>query len=348
MRRILALAFVIGALAIPHLANAVATASAPSLLIPPGARADGMGRAHVALAEGPTSVWWNTGGLAFTEERSATLMHTKLVPGLADDVYYEYLGGCMPLEDVGGVALNIIYLTYGKSQAITAEEVYLGEFRSYEWSATGGIGFKVNENLGFGAALKVVYVMLAPAWATPEGKKGAGSSFGVDLGVLYRFFEPLLGNDQLNLAVVITNIGPKITFIDAAQASPMGHYVKLGVMYAPFITEQYAIRLTYDFDQPTVIAEDMSFFRRIVDFKRPLFGSVEEPIQHFGGEAAYTQGNIAAAVRLGYVYDPEGTIEDWTFGLGVKLGQFGVDWAMSPQAQTLEENVHKFSVTVSF
>jgi len=351
MRRIVALALILGVLIVPNVAEAQSTAGAQSLLITPGARADGMGRAYIALADDPTSVWWNVGGLAFTKERTATLMHTKLVPGLADDVYYEYLGFSQPMEDVGGVGANIIYLTYGKSVAVDEYGNEGEKFGSYEVAATGAIGFKLNEKIGFGAALKVVYVMLAPAWATPEKKKGAGSSFAVDFGFLYRehgVIPWLGGTDQLNVAVVLTNVGPDIAFIDEGQSSPLGHILKLGIMYEPYRGETTAFRVTYDLNQPMIISEDIGFFDRLVDIKKPLFGSREQPIQNLGGEFAYTQGNILAAARFGYVYDPEGTIEDWTFGIGVGLGQFGIDWAMVPQARSLEENVHKFSINVKF
>jgi hypothetical protein len=331
-------------------AEAQSTAGAQSLLITPGARADGMGRAYIALAEDPTAVWWNPGGLAFTNERSATLMHTKLVPGLADDVYYEYLGYSQPLEGVGGLGANIIYLTYGKSTAVTDEEENLGEFTSYEVAATGSLGFEVTPNFGFGAALKYVYVDLAPEWATPDRRDGSGSSFAVDLGLLYRNIHTgLLSSDRLNLAVVLTNLGPNISFIDEGQSSPLGHIVKMGLMYEIFDTGQYGCRVSYDFNQPVIVSEDgTGFFDRFTDFKRPLFRSREEPIQHFGAEATYHQEKLGIAARFGYVHDPDGDIKDPTFGLGFGIGQFKIDWAMVPQARSLEDNVHKFSVTATF
>jgi hypothetical protein len=331
-------------------ATAQITAGAKSLLITPGPRADGMGQAYVALAESPTSVWWNPGGLAFTPERSATLMHTKLVPGLADDVYYEYLGYSQPLEGVGGFGANIIYLTYGKSTAITDTEQTLGEFTSYEIAGTASLGFQVTPKLGFGAALKYVFVDLAPAWATPDNRDGSGSSFAIDLGLLYRDLHiGLLGEDNLNLALVVTNLGPDISFIDEGQSSPLGRNVKLGFTYELFDSGLYGMRVAYEFDQPIVVfEEDLGFFDHITDFGSPLFGADEDPVHHYGAEFTYAQETLEAAVRLGYIFDTEGDIKDPTFGLGFTLGQFTIDWAMVPQAQSLDDNVHKFAVTASF
>lgn len=327
MRRFALLALLLCVAGWTGVAEAQSTAGAQSLLITPGARADGMGRAYIAAANDPTTVWWNPGALAGVTTRSATLMHTKLVPGLADDVYYEYLGYSQPLEGVGGVGANIIYLTYGKSTAVTDEEQELGEFSSYEIAGTGSIGFQVNSAFSFGAALKVVYVNLAPAWATPEGRKGSGSSFAVDVGGLYQIPTPLFASDNLRLAAVVTNLGPKISFIDEGQSSPLGRIIKVGMAYQLFDTGQYAFQVAYDFNQPIIVPES------------------EEPIHNVGAEVLYSQNNIQAAVRLGYIYDPEGTIEDPTFGLGFGLGRLQIDWAMVPQSKFLEENVHKFSLT---
>lgn len=331
-------------------AHAQITAGAKSLLITPGPRADGMGQAYISVAETPTSVWWNPGGLAFTPDRSATLMHTKLVPGLADDVYYEYLGFSQPLEGVGGVGFNIIYLTYGKSTAITDTEVTLGEFTSYEIAGTASLGFQVTPKLGFGAALKYVYVDLAPEWATADGRDGSGSSFALDAGILYQGLHVgLLGEDNLNLAIVLTNLGPDISFIDEGQSSPLGRNIKLGATYELFDNDLYSFRIAYELDQPIVeFEDDLGFFDHVSDFSSPFFGADEDPVHHYGTEFTYAQETLEAAVRFGYIYDDEGDIKDPTFGLGFTLGQFTIDWAMVPQAQSLDDNVHKFAVTASF
>jgi long-subunit fatty acid transport protein len=65
-------------------AQAQSTAGAQSLLITPGARADAMGRAYVAVADDATATWWNPAALAFLEGDHFGAMNAQLVPGLAD------------------------------------------------------------------------------------------------------------------------------------------------------------------------------------------------------------------------------------------------------------------------
>ena len=61
-------------------------AGAASLQIPPSARFNGLGQSGVALADDATAAWWNPAGLGFMTGRTLGLMHSQLVPDLADDI----------------------------------------------------------------------------------------------------------------------------------------------------------------------------------------------------------------------------------------------------------------------
>ena len=61
------------------------------LLIAPGARAGGMGEAQVAVANDAYASYWNPAGLGFLGGAELAMMHVNWLPGLADDLYYEFL-----------------------------------------------------------------------------------------------------------------------------------------------------------------------------------------------------------------------------------------------------------------
>ena len=65
-------------------------AGAIFLLIAPGARAGGMGEAQTAVANDAYASYWNPAGLGFLEGKELALMHVNWLPGLADDLYYEF------------------------------------------------------------------------------------------------------------------------------------------------------------------------------------------------------------------------------------------------------------------
>lgn len=175
-------------------AQAQTTSGAMSLNITPGARADAMGRAFVALPDDATANWWNPAALAWRDDKVFSLMHAKLVPDLADDVYYEFLGYSMHLEGWGGIGASIVYLGYGESQATDDSGLELGKFTSYEISPQVSLGYEIIPGLAAGVTAKYVYVDLAPRWAVQDEQTGTGDTFGFDLAMLYRIREiPVLG-----------------------------------------------------------------------------------------------------------------------------------------------------------
>ncbi len=307
-----------------------ATAAAASLQITPGARADGMGRAFVALPDDATATWWNPAAMAYEKGMVVSLMHAQLVPGLADDVYYEHLGFSMHLPGWGGIGASLIYLGYGKSMATDEGGFELGEFTSYEISPQVSIGTEMLPGIAAGLTLKYVYVNLAPDWATPDGVAGTGDTFAADLAGLVRVQELLpVVPIPVNVGINIQNLGPDISYIDVDQADPIGRNLKIGFGAAPLNT-------------PTI--------RGIVsyDFNKSLIYSDETPIHNLGGEIVY--GEFAFG-RMGYIHDKQGDIRDPTFGVGFKLelgaNNLTFDYASVPQARALDR-VNKFSIALRF
>lgn len=324
---LITLVFLTAVSAAPALA---ATAAAASLQITPGARADGMGRAFVALPDDATATWWNPAAMAYEKGKVFSLMHAQLVPGLADDVYYEHLGFAMHLPGWGGIGASLIYLGYGKSMATRDDGFELGEFTSYEISPQISIGTEITPGIAAGLTLKWVYVNLAPDWATPDGVAGTGDTFAADIAGLVRVQELLpLIPIPVNLGINIQNLGPDISYIDVDQADPIGRNLKVG-LGAAFL------------NSPTV-AGIVSY-----DFNKSLIYSDEEPIHNVGGEITY--GGFAAG-RFGYIYDKQGDIRDPTFGVGFSLelgaNNLTFDYASVPQARQLDR-VSKFSIALRF
>jgi len=295
-----------------------------SLHIPPGARANGLGETSVAIANDATAAWWNPAGLAFMRGRTLGLMHTQLVPDLANDIYYEYAGWVSHMSGWGSYSVNFIYLSYGKSYHTGDSPDVLDEFYSYEFSPSIAYGVQLGENTAIGLGLKYARVDLAPTRVILDFEgKGAGSSMGVDFGLLQRF-----GN--LQLGAVVNNIGPNISFVNNEQSDPMPRHVKLGGAYTYYLPDNLGhLLFTADYNQMIVSGGPM--------------------ILNGGSEFQY--GNIFA-LRTGYVYDPDGDITDFTFGVGFQVGVgenriLFVDYANIPQASELDR-VHRFSLELGF
>jgi hypothetical protein len=255
-------------------------------------------------------------------------MHTQLVPDLADDVYYEYLGVSKEIQGTGTLSFAFVYLTYGTSVATNTEGDRIDEFKSWEASLVGTFSIPLTENLGLGLSGKFIHADLAPADLTLEQLDGTGSTVAIDAGALWK-----LPNYKLNLGAALTNLGPDITFIDQNQSDPLPVTLRLGVMYNPIASEINNFLVTFDLEQSLVwlIDEDTK--------------SRRSEIYHVGAEYRYI--NLLAG-RLGYVYDEDGEFSDFTYGLGfIYKGNVAFDYGNVPQAETLDR-VHRWSISVSF
>ena len=314
-------------------ALAVGEAGVPSMIIPPGARANGMGESFVAIADDATAAWWNVGGLAFVTNNNLSLMHSQLVPDLASDVYYEFLGYSHQLENFGTISLSLIYLTYGESVATNPQGETRGTFKS--WEAAGYLSFAlpITATLGVGLTGKFIHADLAPADLTLDQLDGTGSTVAVDAGVLYKVPGFWFVNDRkLNLGAAITNIGPDISFIDQEQSDPLPITLRAGFAYTAVSSEVSNFLVTLDLEQSLVWLIDSATKTR------------RSEIYHIGTE--YRYANLLAG-RIGYIHDKDGDFSDATYGLGFLYKSVTLDYANVPQAKTLDR-VHRWSVGVTF
>jgi long-subunit fatty acid transport protein len=300
-------------------AHAQAEAGAQSLLIAPGARSDGMGRAYVAVASDANAVWWNPGALAFTTGHDISSMYTKLVPDLADDVFFSYTSYAQHVEGWGGIGFSLGYLSYGKSIATDVDGNELGTFTSYELAPTLAYGTELMKDMGFGVALKLVRVDLAPADKTQDRAAGRGTTFAADIGGLYK-----LPKIKSSVGLAIQNLGPNIAYIDQDQSDPLGRNAKLGVAVTPLETEAYRVLVTADVNKSLL--------------------SNGAWIENGGGEFEF---NRLLALRAGYIYDPRGTVKDLTYGLGLNYRGIRIDYASVPQSEFLSR-VNRFSASYHF
>jgi len=342
--RRLAAALAVALIAGPVSAHAAFNAGAAHLQIPPGARAEGMGRFYNAVADDAFAPWWNPGGLAFMRGWNAGLMHTKLVPDLADDVYFEYAGISKYLKGWGGVAATFTYLNYGESiqtQAGSATEI--GTFSSFEFSPSLAIGTEVVNNLGLGANLKLLHVDLAGAIL---GAEGTGTTFAVDLGGLYRLqedsvsmFGSKLAETTFSLGATVANLGPDISLVDERQSDPLPRNLKIGASYGLRVPQSYSFLLGGSVEKSLV-------FEDIPD-------SVKDELSTFERHEVLLSGGLEVGIldmvfgRVGYIYDDPGEIKGVTYGAGFYLKQFGLDVASIPQFRELDR-VTKFSLVARF
>src|SRR6056297_1586904 len=125
-------------------------AGAVWLLIRPGARACGMGEVGGAVADDAYATYYNPAGLGFQSERELSVMHTKWLPNLASDLYYDFIGYKQYFQDYGTIGGNVTIMNLGEQTRTDETGNKLGTFRSYMLAATASYGTRLSRTASFG------------------------------------------------------------------------------------------------------------------------------------------------------------------------------------------------------
>ena len=232
-------------LSISSLLNAQSEAGSVFLLISPGARAGGMGEAQVAIANDAYASYWNPAGLAYQEGSELAFMHVNWLPNLADDMYYEFLGYRKSFPNLGTIGGHLIYLNLGEQVRMDEYAQYQGKFTSYMMAGAISYSQKINETSSFGLNAKLSYQHLVELGTGSEKGKGTSIDFGFDVGYMKKGW--LL--PTLDLGITMTNIGPKVSFIDPDQADPQPTNLTFGFAYELFNSEVNRLSVVYDMDK---------------------------------------------------------------------------------------------------
>ncbi len=354
---------------LPGIIYAQGESAVPFLLIAPNARADGMGEAGAALSDDGSAAYWNPGGLAFEKNQEVSITHSNWLPQFQlSDLFYEYFSYRNHIEDWGGtVSASIIYLSLGEFVRTDEQSNVLGTFKAYEFAVTAGYSTKVLSDLGLGLNIRYIHSSLDPEESQyQEGRTGVASSVSADIGLLWKptnLNVPLIGNleDRLSLGLNLSNLGPKLTYIQAAQADPLPTNLRLGIAYKVIKSQYNSITAVVDFSRllvrryPAVI--DSSGPTPVVvqdtyvdDLPKSLFtawGSGGLKKVTIGGGLEYWYGAPKLfALRWGYFYEnPQyGGRKFMTFGAGIRYDVYGFDFSY---LSAIEEN-HPLSETLRF
>lgn len=231
-------------------AGAVSEAGAIFLLISPGARAGGMGEAQVAVANDAYASYWNPAGLAFLQGTEIAAMHVNWLPNLVSDMYYEFLAFRRHYPMLGTLGGHIIFLNLGEQMRTDEEGIELGTFTSFMFAISGSYGAHISRNSSIGLNVKLMYQKLADIPTGAEKGKGVSTDFAFDIAYLKKGFL----HRRFDLGLTLTNIGPKVAFIDEAQADPMPTNFTLGLNYRLVDTEFNKFCLVVDIDKMLVAA----------------------------------------------------------------------------------------------
>ncbi len=258
-----------------------------------------------------------------------SLMYVKWLPDLAPDLYYSFISFVAPTNNWGTIGGNITYLNYGSITRTDETGNSLGDFQSYDVAFTLAYGNSLSNRLKAGVSAKLIYSKLSSVGAGAEQGQGTSTGFALDFGLLYQM------TPRLNWGLAVTNLGPKMSYIDANQSDDLPRNLGFGFSYK-------LIQGTY-----TRLTATAEVNKLLVGLNQGLVTELSQVVINTGAEFSYA--NLITG-RVGYEDDEEGKVRVATVGGGLSpIDNLKFDFSWIPGGQNVAlNNTLRYSLSFIF
>ncbi len=339
-------------------------AAVPFLLLAPDSRAGGVGESGTGLADNSAAIFWNPAGIAFQTGTEISITHSNWLPQFKLDLFYDYLTFRHYMEELdGSITASVTYMNFGEFvRTGETDPTPLGTFRSFDAALTLGYATKVHQDWGLGFNFRLIHSRLSDFSVGQEKGKGVATSVSFDIGTMWRplslkipFTDIDIGG-QLSVGMNLSNLGPKIYYIDKAQADPIPTNFRLGFAYRIFGDEFNSLTYTLDFSKLLVSRDSTGskeFYEAIFTAwgDKPFREELRDIVTSMGLEYWYgTPGDFLFALRSGFFYeDPSyGNRKFVTFGAGIRYDIYGFDFSYITTSVFKDGENHPLSDTLRF
>jgi len=323
----------------------------PFLLISPNARASAMGEAGTGIANDINATFWNIGGLAYQKNTQLGLTYSKWLPQFNADLHYSYLSGSTYVPELNGaISGHMVFLDLGEFQQTFENGQPGSKFRSLEFAIGAGYATKVSDDVGLGIQGRYIQSNLSTVSVSNEQGSGIGRSVGFDIGALWTPQTDWgMPKDFLSLGATFTNIGPKIHYIDIAQADPLPTTFRIGTGLHLVEDEYNDLTFALDITKLLVNRPNKDQVDPVPKSLYTAWGNGKGVELSTGLEYWYEK---LVALRAGYFTESAngGNREFLTFGAGLRYDIYGFDFSY---INTIEEthplaNTLRFTLVVDF
>ncbi len=298
------------------------------LLIEPGSRPGGIGKAFTGLADDVNASYYNPGGLALQNRSGVTVMHEPRGTDELTDIFYDYVAFAYRAGKYGTVCFDVIYSDVGRSDITDPDGRVVGEMHIYDVAPSLYWSFPFRNDLGVGAGLTYAYEHLA------DVPGGIDQQLLLNGGLLYH--APLKG---LNGGLAFTNLGANKRPARAGEEErepgtswPPPRTMRLGLGYQVFSNE---------LNELTFAADGAKLLMNLED---PAEDEFSQAVYSGGVEYVYAR---IVAVRAGYYRDRWGAVNGLTLGFGFSYRGVGFDYGRVPEGEAFGDR-HRFAVSYYF
>ncbi|MDX9924390.1 MAG: type IX secretion system outer membrane channel protein PorV [Ignavibacteriaceae bacterium] len=337
----------------------------PFLLLAPDSRAGGIGESGAGLADNSAAIFWNPAGIAFLTGSEVSFTHSNWLPQFQLDLFYDYATYRQYIDDLAGsVTASVTYMNFGEFVRTSSNSPDpIGTFRSFDAALTLGYATKVSTDWGLGFNFRLIHSRLSDKPTEQEQGKGVATSVSFDVATMWRPSDleiPFIGNigNKFSVGINLSNIGPKIYYIDQAQADPIPTNFRLGFATRFFEDDYNSLTMTLDFSKLLVSRPDSTkkkdeFYKAIFTAwaDQPLSEELRDVVTSMGLEYWYgIPEDFMFALRLGFFYeDPAyGNRKFATLGAGIRYDLYGFDFSYITTDLFKNGENHPLSNTLRF
>lgn len=209
----------------------VVTTAVPFLLIGPDARAGGLGDAGVASSVDANAIHWNPSKLAFIDKHmGVSVSYAPWLRQLVPDINLAYLSWFYQLKNHQTIGGSLRYFSLGNIEFTDNNGVTTGSFNPNEYALDFTYARKLSDQFSVAMSARYIYSNLTGAVNVQGAYTHAGKSMGVDLSTYYQSKELKIGGKKstVSAGLCISNIGPKISYSNTAQADFLPINLRLG------------------------------------------------------------------------------------------------------------------------
>ena len=318
-------------------------AAVPFLLLAPDSRGGAMGESGTGLADNSAAIFWNPAGIAFLKGSEVSITHSNWLPQFHLDLFYDYLTYRQYVPSIdGSITSSITYMNFGEFVRTGPDSpTPLGTFNSFDAALTLGYATTLSDDWGIGFNFRIIHSRLSDQPTAQEQGSGVATTVSFDIGGMWRpgklvlpFLDSDIGGD-LSIGANLSNLGPKIYYIDRAQADPIPTNFRLGFAYQGFHDKYNSLLYTLDFSKLLVSKDSTTskeFYQAIFSAwtDRPMSEELRSIQTSMGVEYWYGEpGNFLFALRAGFFYeDPSyGNRKFLSFGAGIRYDIYGFDFS---------------------
>ena len=360
---------------VPPVSAGPGTTAAKILDLGGGTRAAALGDAFSAINNDVTAALWNPSGLGIMENTQAAISYvdrTQLFGEAGEGLYYAFFAGAMPLGDAGTLGTMLQLEGQGEIDVtIDSPEPIRTENLGTNWVWTVSYADKLAQGLLGGISGKVISLKL--------GEEGA-RAYAVDLGLQYDLPSTPI---PIQVGAAVQNWGTRIHFIDENQSDPLPRMFRFGTAVTLYYQGNHQVRLIGDLtasihklreDEEELEADLLRLNETIKEENEKRLAAEQELKPEITREGLLSDRGVGVnafewrhlqksvgleywlgsflALRVGYKEEPGIDLLNFTdhltYGLGVRLLNYQLDFAQLPGGGPEQQRLNVFALILQF